>query len=197
MISIGITGAFGSGKSSVLAAFQEVGWETDSLDRWVHRLYADPDSGLGAELAARWGRRVLLPDGAVDRREVGRLVFADAGELAFLCDRIHPVLRRQLTSRLAAGGVRALALEVPLLFELGWESEFPATLAVWEPGALRRARLRSRGYEAAEVAARDRRQWSPERKLELADYAVINTGSPEFLKSQCKLLIKHLELENE
>ena len=113
---------------------------------------------------------------------------------------------RQVVSRYESGArvpkistvaAFARALEVPLLFELGWECEFPATLAVWAPAALRRARLRSRGYEAAEVAARDRRQWSPERKLELADYAVINTGSPEFLKSQCKLLIKHLELENE
>ena len=80
---LGITGAFGCGKSSVLAAFAARGWRTADADQICHGFYG-PGGPLAAALTARWGRGILLESGEADRRKLAALVFADPAELEAL-----------------------------------------------------------------------------------------------------------------
>ncbi len=191
---IGITGAFGSGKSTVLSAFYDAGWQTHSLDAWVHELYDDPGQRTFLmELAARWGADILRADGRLERRAVGKIVFNNPEEMEFLCEKLHPLLRRRLGELIALPAPSPIAVEVPLLFESDWSAAFDLTLAVWAPRELRVARLAARGFSAADMLERERLQLPADVKLERADCALLNIGSEEQLRRQCNYFINHLE----
>ncbi len=192
---LGLTGAIGGGKSTALSAFAAAGAETYDADRLCHEFYRDPDSELVRKLAARWGERIFSATGAVDRGRIGAIVFADQTELNFLTGLIYPELERRMTAAIAAARRRpehTTVWEIPLLFELGWERSFDAVAVVWTDPALRRARLRARGLPDEEILRREARQWPAERKLEHADYALINNGSEAYLRMQCVELLKKL-----
>ncbi len=192
---LGLTGAIGGGKSTALSAFAAAGAEVHDADRLCHEFYRDPDSELVRELANRWGNRIFTATGEVDRSRIGEIVFADQSELDFLTGLIYPELERRMTAAIAAARRRPENMtvwEVPLLFELGWERVFDATVGIWTEPALRHARLRTRGLAAEEILRREARQWPAERKLERADYALINNGSAAYLQMQCVELLKIL-----
>ena len=81
-LAVAVTGGIAAGKSEALAAFARHGALVSSSDELVHRLYRE-DVGLKEELRARWGDDVFA-DGEVDRAAVGRIVFSDRAELAWL-----------------------------------------------------------------------------------------------------------------
>lgn len=189
---IAITGGFGSGKSTVGAVFAHEGWRVEDLDAEVHRLYQFPASAFAARLRERWGVRVWPANGPADRAEIGRIVFGRAAEREFLNGLIHPVLRERLVRWRAAARETPAAVEVPLLFELGWETMFDAVAAVWAPRDLRCERLRNRAFDAAEFARREAAQLDPDRKLERADFGIVNLGEPALLEKQCVILIHKL-----
>lgn len=193
---LGVTGAFGCGKSAVIAAFAARGWRIADADRLCHELYADPESGVTRTLASRWGAGILNPEGAVDRRKLGGIVFADRAELDFLTGVLYPELSRKLDSQIDAcrrDGADG-AFELPLLYEAGWETKFDRVAAVWATPAVRYARLRDRrNFSDEEIRGREARQLSADVKLERADYALINNGSLRELEAQMARLIRYLE----
>src|SRR4029078_1054617 len=81
-LAVALTGGIAAGKSEALQAFARHGAAVISSDQGVHRLYRE-DDGLPAALREHWGERVFR-DGEVDREEIGRIVFADRTELAWL-----------------------------------------------------------------------------------------------------------------
>lgn len=126
--------------------------------------------------------RRLFPEafrgGVLDRRALGRLVFADPERLRALEDLLHPEIRRLLEEELARLEAPLVFLEIPLLFEKGWEGRVDATLLVaapWEE-RLRRVVARS-GLSPEEVLARERAQMPEEEKRKRATWVVENAGS--------------------
>ena len=88
-----------------------------------------------------------------------------------------------------------LLCEVPLLFECGTEKYFDKTAVVWCSRELRHERLcRFRNFTPEEIAGREARQWSAEKKLEAADVAFINNGGAEFLYRQIDGFIKEFHI---
>lgn len=193
---LGLTGAIGGGKSAALAAFSSLGANVLDADRLCHRYYDEPDSPIMLALKNRWGAQILLPDGRADRRKIGEIVFRDPVELEFLTSQLYPVLELEIRREIResnANPERLTVIEIPLLFECGWEREFDATVAVWTEPALRHARLRKRGLDEAEIARREEKQWSDFDKLERADYGLINNGDPDLLIQQCNILIEQMK----
>ena len=90
-LAVALTGGIAAGKSEALDAFARHGAAVISSDDVVHRLYRE-DDGLQAALREHWGERVFR-DGDVDREEIGRIVFADRAELAWLEAELHPRVR--------------------------------------------------------------------------------------------------------
>lgn len=171
---VGLTGAVAAGKSEALAALGRLGAATLSSDAIVHELLeTERVRGL---LVERWGEHVA-PDGSIDRSRVGKLVFERPEELEWLESTLHPLVgERTLTWRSRLDPATPLAaIEVPLLFEVGLEAAFDATICVIAADDMRVERAGARG--TLELEARAGRQLSQEEKAARATYVVRNDGS--------------------
>ena len=171
-LAVALTGGIAAGKSEALQAFARHGAAVISSDDVVHRLYRE-DEGLRAALRERWGERVFH-DGAVDRKEVGRIVFADRAELAWLESELHPRVRAATEAWLTEQTTNVAVAEIPLLYETGGEARFDRVVVVTAPPEVREAR---RGA----VADREDRLVPEEEKVRRADFSYVNDGSLEEL----------------
>ncbi|WP_038046177.1 dephospho-CoA kinase [Thermus caliditerrae] len=171
-IIIGITGNIGSGKSTVAALLRSRGYPVIDLDE----LAAQARENRKEEL-----RRLFpeaFPGGKLDRRALAQEVFADPTKLRALEAVVHPEVRRLLEEALARTQAPLVFLEIPLLFEKGWEGRLDATLLVAAPleERLRRVVERS-GLSREEVLARERAQMPEEEKRRRATWTLENRGS--------------------
>ena len=142
-----------------------------------------------------FGKDMFFPDGSVDRKKLGGELFLHPEKMKSVTGVIYPLLTEKLCSAIAAcrkNGQNG-AFELPLLYEADFALCFDAVLSVWCPPGLRRSRLRNRNFTPEEVDRRDRMQMPPEEKMERADFAVINSGSPEMLNEQLKKLAEAWE----
>src|SRR5438445_11289493 len=89
MLTIGLTGGIGSGKSTVTEILKELGAPIIDADKVGHAIYA-PDGPAYNEVVVAFGRTVLAPDGTIDCRKLGPIVFADADALQRLNSIVHP-----------------------------------------------------------------------------------------------------------
>ena len=204
MKPLALTGGIASGKSTASRFLLEAGfshvYDTDAI---CHELYDDPTPELSGGLRKLWGDDVVSPDGAVDRAVLSRRLFGApdrAAAFASLNAIVHPAVEKRLRECLDRDAEDdGLALvEVPLLFEIGWDRKFLRTIAVWTPRELQIARLMARGGMSREDAeSRLSVQMSGDARLAKADFGLINNGSPEHLRKQCfalTALLKTLHL---
>lgn len=176
---IGVTGAIGAGKSSVLQAFALRGCACLSADAVVHTLYHQ--SRVRDAVVARFGEQVLDADGEFDRVTLGRLVFGDGNALEWLERFLHPLVDEHMRTWLAEAQLREPApplvvYESPLLFEAGLQDRFDRILVVTADDAVRRERIASRGG-LERLAEREARQWTQEQRVAAADDAIDNSGT--------------------
>ena len=143
---IGVTGGIATGKSTVdrmLADHGAIVIDADELAREAVR----PDEPTLDEVAARFGRDVIRPDGTLDRGRVGEIVFADAEARRHLERITHPRIMELMQERIAAalaGPAPLVAVDVPLLFESAREGMFQGVLLVYAPRDVQLRRLRER-----------------------------------------------------
>ena len=171
-LAVALTGGIAAGKSEALQAFARHGAAVISTDDVVHRLYRD-DEGLQATLREHWGERVFR-DGEVDRAEIGRIVFADRAELAWLESELHPRVRAATDAWLSDQTADVAVAEIPLLYETGGEARFDKVVVVTAPLEAREAR---RGA----IADREDRLVPEEEKVRRGDFCFVNDGSLEEL----------------
>ena len=118
---IGLTGGIATGKSSVARFFQAKGALVIDADQ-LAREAVEPDSHGLAEVVAAFGRGVLAPDGSLDRKRLGELVFSDSARRSQLEGILHPEIKRlaeERITRAAATGHRVVFYVAPLLVEAG------------------------------------------------------------------------------
>lgn len=178
---IGIAGGIGSGKSYVAQAFAQQGCVVFDADRVAKSQFAD--EAVKRQLRDWWGGQVFDENGAVDRTAVGRIVFENEIERKKLEGLIHPRVaaeREKLLRQIAAdpGQIRAVVLDVPLLFEVGLHEKCDAVVFVETPFSVRLERVQGRGWDESELRRRENSQLPLDKKRELAQY-VIRNGSQE------------------
>src|SRR5207253_9986085 len=151
---IGLTGNIACGKSAVAAMLAELGAELIDADRVAHELL-EPGTAEYEQIVARFGRGVLQPSGAIDRRQLGAIVFSDAGALRDLEQILHPGVRPRIRARFAAAQASVVVVEAIKLLEVGLYLE---TDAVWVVTADRETQIErlmeSRGLTRAEAETR-------------------------------------------
>ncbi len=183
---IGLTGAIGAGKSTVLRAFAVRGCACLSADTIVHALYHR--GRVRDALVARLGADVLGADGEVDRVAVARHVFGDPEALAWLEGLLHPLVEAEMRTWVDEARTQdppppLVVYESPLLFEAGLRARFDRVLVVTAPDDVRRARVSARGGLAA-LEAREQRMWAPEERAAAADDVIANDGDERALQAQ-------------
>jgi dephospho-CoA kinase len=178
-IAVAITGGIGAGKTTALGSFRRHGAATVSSDEIVHHLLAtDPD--VKRALVERFGEEILGADGAPDRERIALRVFRDREALDFLEQLLHPLVSREYLAwreQLAAlpEPPRVCVTEVPLLYEVGGEARFDRVVVITAPPKLREARRGGRKDD------RESRLLPDREKVKRADFAYVNTGTPEEL----------------
>jgi dephospho-CoA kinase len=179
---VGLTGGLGAGKSTALAALEQLGAATLSTDAVVHQLYSSPE--VRDAVVARWGAEVA-PGGSVDRAVVARHAFADPGERAWLEGMLWPLVaarvvawREEQESRTPPP--RVAVVETPLLFEAGMDGAYDATIAVIADEDVRATRAAARGHHALDERAA--RQLGQAEKAARATYVVDNSRSVQELE---------------
>jgi dephospho-CoA kinase len=130
----------------------------------------------------------------VDRAAIAEIVFADSSELSWLNGVIHPMVQERIGRR-AAELEGVLYCGVPLLFEAGWERHMWKTVSVWCDSRTQAERLRRRGWNRREIERRLACQIGMDEKLKRGDYGIVNNGSWEHVREQCRLLRERLETE--
>lgn len=177
MLTIGLTGGIGSGKSTVAAMFAERGVLVTDTDAIAHQLTA-PGQPVVQGIAQIFGPQVLTADGVLDRAALRRRVFSDPAARKALEALLHPMIRAAVAEALVGpvGSVPYRMVVVPLLFESGGYAELlQRTLTVDCPESLQiqRAMARSRLTEA-EVRAIMAAQLPRAERLERADDVLVN-----------------------
>ncbi len=182
-MNIGLTGGIATGKSTVAKLLTERGAKLIDLDK-IAREVVEPGQPALHAIAERFGQAVLQPDGSLDRKKLGAVVFSDLEERKALEAITHPAIRAVMKERMARYEAeepdRLVVVDVPLLFESKLESYFEQVMVVYVPRETQLRRLIERDALTPEEAEkRLATQMDIEEKKRRADILIHNTGTPE------------------
>lgn len=185
---IAITGGVASGKTAVCQFFQKLGAYVVSADALAHQLL-DPQTELGQTLLKTFGNDILK-DGHIDRKALGNKVFSNTKQLRKLEALLHPPVLAEIEKRYKeaskSGKYTLFVAEIPLLFEIGNESFYDATVAVIAEKA--KQRFVAKGHTPEEYEIRMAHQLSPREKAARADYVLTNNGTLKTLERDVQTL---------
>lgn len=189
MIVVGIVGTPAGGKSTVASYLQEKGAAWINADAIARDALSLPD--VLDQLVDRFGNDVVDAQGHVKRSEVAARVFGQDPEnraaLEFLESIVHPPTRIEIARQLKAAAQKMSAvgiLDVPLLFESGWDLCCDQIWCVDSPRPLRLQRAASRGWDDGELERREANQLSIEAKSRLSNLVVWNDSTLDALRKK-------------
>jgi len=192
---IGLTGGIACGKSTLSEGLRARGWHVIDTDRIAHR-FMQPGERVWKNVVDAFGPSILQPDQSIDRKVLGRLVFADPLLRAKLNGITHPAIRsvwqREREERARTHPTHSLAVMIPLLFECELEQMFSA---VWCVGASRVAqmnRLKARGFSETEAARHLASQMPVAEKMARSSIAFWGEGTPATLLLQLDQVVDRL-----
>lgn len=194
---IGLTGGIASGKSAVAKRLRELGAVVVDADV-LAREAVEPHTP-GWERVKEAFPEVIGPDGCIDRRRLGEIIFADAQKRKTLEGIIHPeVLRRLLDeAKRAEEAGKVVVAEVPLLYEVGWDRLMEEVWVVYVKPEVQLQRLMDRNsvdHEQAEQMISS--QMPLEEKRHRAHRVIDNNGPLEKTWEQVDALWEELKSED-
>ena len=177
---VGLTGSIATGKSTVSAMFRALGCVVLDADVLARDVVAPGEPAL-AQIVHEFGRDVLQPDGTLDRKKLGAVVFGDPARRKRLEQITHPAIRERFLRHLAeleARGFDGIVLwDAPVMIETGGHRAMEKLVVVATAEATQQARLQARdGIDAADAARKIGSQMPVAEKAKLADYVIDNTG---------------------
>ena len=183
---IGLTGGIACGKSTVSTELRVLGAAIIDADALAHEL-SQPHQPLYNAYVQRFGREIVTADGMLDRVAIARRVFADPAVRAEVDAIAHPLIRMAAEERLRTArdeNKRAAVLDVPLLFEAGWDALADETWVVALPREEQLARLLARdtSMDEGEARARIAAQMPLAEKCARADVIIDNSGTKEEIR---------------
>src|ERR1700730_17525304 len=187
MLTIGLTGGIGSGKSTVSKLLAELGAPIIDADKVGHAIYA-PDGPAYADMIAAFGEGILAPDRTIDRKKLGPIVFADPAALKRLNSIVHPKMfarmREMVQAMRARGERKPIVIEAAILIEANWQ---PLFNEIWLVVASREHVIerveRDRGLKPEQTEARLKAQLSDEERRKYATAVIRNDGTLDELRA--------------
>lgn len=194
MITVGITGIIGCGKSTVSRNLSEAGFPVIDLDRVVKEVSDSP--AVREDVRRIFGEEFITSDGAIDVDRMKMSVFGNRTSLKTLENIIYPRLYGEMVRRLAAEaekGTKTVIIDGPLIFEKGMNRELTKTIVVSTDMEIIRKRLLLRGMVGEDAERRIANQMPLSEKEKLADYIVYNNGTEEDLRIEMKFLLEKIK----
>lgn len=190
MLSIGLTGGIASGKSLVARVFKDLNAHLIDADRIAHDLL-EPDQPAWLEVLDHFGSGIRLPNGSIDRRKLGEIVFKDQQEREWLNRCLHPrvyeVYADHVRRIVERNPDAIIVLDAALLIETGYYRRMDKVVVVYAEGHQQLQRLMERDCLSEEHAwLRIRSQMPLEEKRGYADFVIDNTGSREAAERQAR-----------
>ncbi|MCD5390458.1 dephospho-CoA kinase [candidate division NPL-UPA2 bacterium] len=207
MLVIGITGGIACGKSTVARMFGRLGAEIIDADRIAHSVI-EPGTSAWQRVVDEFGRGILNKNLAVNRRKLGRIIFADSEKRRKLEEIIHPrvieiIKKTAARTRKSAASVKkqqsasglelsAIIIDAPLLIEANLVSLVEKLVVVTASRKTQIVRLRRSGLTEGEAIRRIDSQMSLREKEALADYVIRNDGNLKETARQVREIWKQI-----
>ena len=192
---IGITGGISSGKSTVTNFLRQRGFQVVDADALVHQLQA-PGGRLYNILVEHFGNQVVLKNGQLNRPLLASLIFSNPEEQEWSKETQGQVILEELAAlkNQLAQTESIFFMDIPLLFEQGYESWFDEVWLIYLDRETQIERLMNRDKLSLEAAeSRLASQWSLDKKKKLATHIIDNSGSLDQLLSQIISLLERGE----
>ncbi|MDX2074257.1 MAG: dephospho-CoA kinase [Alphaproteobacteria bacterium] len=176
MITIGLTGGIGMGKSTIARQCALLGAKTLNSDDVVHRLMS-PGGKAFAKVSENFPQVVAA--GKIDRKKLGEIVFADDKKLTILEAILHPLViaeEEKFARAMKNKGARILVLDIPLLFETGGERRMDLTLVATAPAFIQAQRVLARPHMTREKLAAIRARQMPDAEKRKRADGIVHTG---------------------
>lgn len=187
---IGLTGGIAAGKSTVSTILRELGAIILDADSIAHKLMA-PYQPAWYGIRQHFGEEYILPDGKIDRRKLGRLVFSNPSALKKLNSIVHPIIKTNIEKEIerlrGEGFDGVVVVDAALIFEAGWTEMLDEIWVVKVDEAAQLQRLMERNNLTREEAMdRIKSQMSQEEKIARADRVIDNSLSIDETLKQVK-----------
>ena len=193
MYIIGVTGGIACGKSTVSNELNKYGAKIINADKMAH-WQLSPGGEIYEAYIRHFGKNILNDEGLIDRRKVSAIVFNDKNELKWINKMAHPILLKHIRERLVkyqGEGITLVVLDVPLLFEAGWNKECDEVWVVHLKYSRQVNRLMERNNLTLEEAeGRIKAQISSKERRRMADVVIDNNGYKSATRKQIRRLIR-------
>jgi dephospho-CoA kinase len=188
LLIVGLTGGIATGKTTVAEMLRQAGARVIDADRIAHAVTA-PGEPAWQAIRGLFGQTVFQPDGAIDRKRLGTVVFNDPSLRRKLEEIIHPLVRSRIEDQVARFGredPQALIVQdIPLLLETGVQSRFAEVILVYVPAEVQLQRLMHRdSITLTEARARINAQMPIAAKRKLATIIIDNSRSLDQTEAQ-------------
>ena len=198
MYRIGLTGSIATGKSTVTNMLKELGAFVIDCDKTARDVVAPGTRGI-AKIEAAFGKDAVAADGSMDRVYIGDLVFRNPEMKKRLENILFPLIFEALDEELLrlerAGATPVVFLDMPLLYEVKYDSYVDEVWLVYVPFEVQLSRLMKRnGYTKEEALLRIHSQISVDKKKSLAQQVIDNSGTLEDTKKQVRSLWERLQM---
>ena len=187
---IGLTGGIASGKSTVAHLFIDEGVYVIDSDQLAKDIQTRP--AVIKQTAALFGAEIII-NGELDRVKLAKIVFSDAQKREQLNALIHPLIRQEIETLLAMRKNKLVIIDMPLLYEAGFDDMVEEVIVVYATRAQQIERLMARNnLTEAEAIERIDAQMPLDEKVKRADFVLDNTGTKHELYLQFKVLYNSL-----
>jgi dephospho-CoA kinase len=194
MLKVGLTGSFGSGKTSVAAMFKARGARVIDADVLVHAMFKK-DLVCRRLIARAFGADIAGAKG-VDRAALGKRVFNDPQALRTLETIVHPRLGRMIVENIKNAGRGIVVLDAAILIEAGWHKFMDVVIVVKARRDIQLKRVMARtGLSKVDVLKRIRRQMPLGKKMKYAAYVIDNSGSAATTEKHVERIFRSLTLK--
>lgn len=197
MPSIGLTGGFGMGKSTVLRLFGKLGAKTVDSDKIVHIILKNP--AVIRKIASLLGESVLKKRGkaiSLDKKRIAEIIFNEPDKRISIEKIIHPKVIREIKAlmnkKIKNNPSLTVLVEVPLLFEAGYEKKFDKVIVVFCKRDVAIERLLKKGFSKKDALKRMRAQMPVARKKASADCVIDNNDGIKKTEAQVKRFLNEM-----
>jgi len=199
MLVVGLTGGIATGKSTVSSLLRARGYPIVDADLLAREVVLPGTSAYTAIVKA-FGEDVLQPDGYLDRKKLGSVIFNDEEKRKQLNGIVHPAVRKAMIWGVVKAwfmGEKVCIVDVPLLIETGMWKWVGKVIVVYTSAEIQLQRLMKRdGSTREDAASRLNSQLPITAKLPYADHVVENSGTLLELETETQLLVNKLTRES-